>query len=323
MEPTENTYRVFFAVPAKVQILDLTGPAQVFQEARQLGAQVELTFLALEPANQVSTNTDLTLAGLKHFSEFELYPADLLFIPGVLACALTDPSFVAARVPFYKWLLRQREQGAILCGVCTGAYLLAQAGLLDGLDCTTHWKYFNDFRERFSNSRLLKNRLFVESEGIFTSAGVTSGIDLSLHIVHRNFGARIAANVAREIVLYYRRGPDDEQMNAFLKHRNHLDNAVHDVQDYILVNLDRKVNISELAMKVGMSTRNLTRKFKLVTGLTLQDYTDELRLERARKLLSEGQKVQVVATSCGYRSTNALRSLFLKKQGVLPSGLSQ
>ena len=185
--------------------------------------------------------------------------------------------------------------------------------------CTTHWKYLNDFEERFPKTQLLKNRLIIKDGTIYSSAGVSAGIDLSLYILEEVYGAVFASKIAKEVVIYLRRTESDPQLSEFLQYRNHIDNRIHQLQDIISQNLVHKINITELAQKVHMSPRNLTRLFKKTTGLTLGPYLEKLRVELAQKLLSQGEKVSSVAMSCGLKSTNQLRNLFKKHLHKLPS----
>jgi transcriptional regulator GlxA family with amidase domain len=221
---------------------------------------------------------------------------------------LKSVTFEKSNEEFYKWLIQQYGNGAKICSVCTGAYLLAQSGLLDGKKCTTHWKYLDDFRARFPKVGLITDRLFVEDQRIYTSAGVSSGIDLALYLLEVTFGPIFATKIAKEVVVYLRRTEEDPQLSVFLQFRNHLEQRVHLVQDNLAQHLDKKLTIEELAEEVNMSPRNLTRIFKKTTGITIGDYLDKLRMETASQ-------------ACGLQSANQLRSLFKKYQNNLPLAL--
>ena len=318
-----NACRVFFLVPPKVQLLDITGPAHVFYEARQFESNIELHYVSLSKNTNIQSCADVFLGGLEYFQKYELDENDILLIPGVEADLLTDKLFEQSNQDFYRWLRKQADQRAKICAVCTGAYLLAQSMLLDNRRGTTHWKYIEDFEKRFPKVQTVDNRLFVSDNHIYTSAGVSSGIDLSLFLLEEIFGPELVAKVAKEVVIYLRRTADDPQLSIFLQNRNHINERIHTVQDYILRHLQDKITISKLAQIAHMSQRNLTRTFKKTLGMTIGSYIEHIRIEKASQWLSEGQKVEYVSKQCGFNSPNQLRALFLKHKGVLPSSLAR
>jgi transcriptional regulator GlxA family with amidase domain len=314
-------YRAFFVIPPYVHLLDISGPIHIFYEAQTYDAPIETYFLSLNHENQTMTSAGVGFNRLHEFSAFQLNQSDWLFIPGLEAALINDPAFEHNNASFYAWMREQYANGAKICSVCTGAYLLGQAGLLDGKPCTTHWKYLDDFRKQFPKTLLLNDRLFVKSDNLYSSAGVSSGIDLALYLLEETFGPVFATQIAKEVVVFLRRTEDDPQLSVFLQYRNHLENRVHQVQDYLSAHLDQKTGIDALAAQVNMSPRNLTRLFKKTTGITIGDYLDKLRVERAVQLLSEGHKVGSAANSCGLNSSNQLRTLLKKYAASLPSDL--
>ncbi|TAI46816.1 GlxA family transcriptional regulator [Flagellimonas allohymeniacidonis] len=314
--------RAFFLIPPEVQLLDITGPAHLFYEAKEYGAEIQAHYLSMEASGQEISSAGLALGNLKSFSEFSLTQNDLLFIPGLESHLFFSDDFPKKNQPFLEWLPTQYKQGAKICSVCTGAYILAFAGLLDEKECTTHWKYFNDFSERFPKVKLLQDRLLVKDGNLYSSAGVSSGIDLALFLLEELFGSVFASKIAKEVVIFLRRSPGDPQLSVFLQYRNHIDTRIHQVQDAMAQNLSEKTSIEDLAEKVYMSPRNLTRLFKKTTGITIGHYLDKLRVEMAIKLLSKGEKVSSVSNSCGLKSTNQLRSLLKKYTASLPSEFS-
>jgi transcriptional regulator GlxA family with amidase domain len=183
---------------------------------------------------------------------------------------------------------KQHDKGVKICSVCTGAFLLAEAGLLDDKQCTTHWKFIDRFQNRFPKALLQGNRLFVKAGDIYTSAGVSSGIDLSLFILEELFGSGFAAKIAKEIVVYIRRTETDPQVSAFMQFRNHMDQRIHTVQDLLSQSLDKKLSIAELAAAVFMSPRNLTRLFRKTTAISIGDYLNKLRAERSVQMIADG-----------------------------------
>jgi transcriptional regulator GlxA family with amidase domain len=309
---SEYHYRAVFLVPPSVHLLDLTGPAHIFYEAKSYGAPIEISYVSLSNESEEKSTAEISLGKLKRFNDFVLGPNDWLIIPGLESELLLNEVFLKEHVQFYEWLLLQHQQKAKICAVCTGAYLLAKAGLLDRKNCTTHWKYLSDFRYRFPDAKLCADRLFVKDQNIYSTAGISSGIDLSLFLLEEQFGSVVASEIAREVVVYLRRTASDPQLSVFLQYRNHIENQVHQVQDLLAQNLNKKFTIEDLAEHAYMSPRNLTRLFKKTTGITIGKYIEKLRVERAMHLLAEGKKMDEVASECGLKSTNQLRSLLNK-----------
>lgn len=317
----DQSYRVFFIVPPDVHLLDVSGPIHVFYEASAYGAKIDARFLAIDNQAQIQSSAGLVINKLEPYSNHTLQIGDFIFIPGLDAKLIFDEDFRASHQPFFKWLKMQKRNGAKICSVCTGAYLLGFAGLLNQVECTTHWKYLDDFKKRFSDSRLHDDRLFVKDGNIYSSAGVSSGIDLALYILEELYGPLFTTKIAKEIVIYLRRAEDDPQLSVFLRYRNHIENRIHKAQDHLAQHLDRKIKTDDLASLVNMSPRNLTRLFKKTTGITIGEYHNKLRTERAIQLLANGQKVDAVSQMCGL-SSNQLRSLLKKYSNLPPSQMS-
>lgn len=312
-----------FVIPPKVHLLDISGPAHVFYEATDYGAPLELKFVSVYPtATDEISSSGLAFAQLENFQRITLKQGDLVFIPGLESRYLQDSDFHEAILAFNEWLKQQYQRGARVCSVCTGAFLLAQSGLLNGKQCTTHWKYHELLKQTYPQIEVLANRLFVQGEHIYSSAGVASGIDLALYLLEELYGTRFSAAIAREVVIYLRRGKDDPQLSVFLQYRNHLEDRVHQVQEWLAQHLNKKHTGEQLARLVHTSERNLTRLFKDTTGITIGQYLDKLRVEHALQLLKDHQKVETVAKACGLQSSNQLRTLLKKHAGVLPSDLT-
>jgi transcriptional regulator GlxA family with amidase domain len=309
MDPRSFIQAVFI-VPPQVHLLDISGPAHIFYEAACYGAPVKLAFstISSEQTESVSSST-LSFHQLTPYDQLELKSGDLIFVPGMDFSLLTDPDFLNDSGPFQCWMKTQHRNGVMICSVCTGAFLLAASGLLDDRNCTTHWKYIERFKQLYPKARLQINRLFVQDDRIYTSAGVSSGIDLALYVTEQLWGAHFAAKIAKEVVIYFRRTLNDPQLSIFTEYRNHLDDRIHKVQDILSQSLDHNFSIEELAEKVNMSTRSLTRAFKKTTQITIGEYVDKLRTERAGQLISEGHTLQATALHCGFKSVNSLRQL--------------
>lgn len=277
--------KFIFIISPRTHFLDLAGPDQVFFEAIFYKAPFELEYCSFAD-DQAGTASGLHFSHLRHYAEIEPQRGDYIFIPGMDIEVITN-SHREAMPGLFRWLFAAYENGANLCSVCTGAFLLAAGGLLNGKTCTTHWKYTQKLQQAYPRVKVQENVLFTEKEGIFTSAGIASGVDLALHIVEKEMGAYFANKVAREIVVYIRRDGGQAQQSVFMSHRNHIHAGIHAVQDWLVDHLDHKATLAQLADLAHMSTRNFTRVFKKETGITPGDYLTLLRREKIAELLKK------------------------------------
>ena len=309
---------IYFIILPKVHPLDSLGPAQLFLEAKENGAELDLHYISSTAESEQQSSIGIGFSKLSPYKNYELGNEDIVIIPGIEFSLLIDSGFKKENKQFYHWLNKQYNNGATLVSICTGAFILAEAGLLKGKKATTHWKFFNEFEQKFPTTQLLKNRLFVENERMYTSAGMLSGIDLCLYILEKEYGIKFAVEVAKELVMYFRRSESDPQLSIFLQYRNHLDDRIHSVQDIIANNLATPFVIEDLADKVHMSARNLTRQFKNITGITIGNYLTKLRVEQSVHLLAEGYTLEYASRECGLKSTNQLRTLLKKHKEIIP-----
>jgi transcriptional regulator GlxA family with amidase domain len=307
------TQRVIFFITADVHILDLAGALQAFYEAAYYGQPYDIIYIS-DRVDQVCS-AQLQLAGLKDYTTVDISATDIFIIPGFDLRQLKEPVDEA----FTTWLRKADAAGATICSICTGAFALARAGLLDNRECTTHWKYTERLRREFPALRVLTNRLFVKSDHIYTSAGVTTGVDMALFLLERRHGAEFAFRVARELVVYIRRDGGEDQESIYLQYRRHIRDDIHLIQDWIVGHLQEKIRVEELAAMIHTSPRNLTRLFKTTTGITIGQYLEKLRVEKALHLLHQDTKIGTITRQCGLQSDNQLRQMIKKHTGRLPS----
>lgn len=301
--------KITFFIPPSVNMLDLSGPAQAFFLADMLNDHYAIAYCAFR--SDISEQTGLQLSKLPHYRQTTLREGDYLFIPGFSSNLLTSTEYQEEWEAFYAWLNLQARNGVRICSVCIGAFILAKSGLLDGKKCTTHWSRLQQLKTTFSKITVLDDALFVQDGNIFTSAGISSGIDLALFIVEQEEGALFAHKVARELVVYSRRNGHHSQESIYLNYRNHLHPGVHQLQDWLIDHLDIRTNIEKLADLVNMSSRNLTRTFKLQTGISIHQYITQLRLEKARTLRnSPGITVNAIASQCGFENERQLQRIW-------------
>jgi transcriptional regulator GlxA family with amidase domain len=309
----KHSDKVIFYLNKSVHLLDLAGAVQAFYEARQYGQSYQLVFCSDDVSPVCSAG--LPFAALAHYSTIEPGPGDLLIVAGFQLRELSRAKGLL------DWLRKVAAREAFLCSVCTGAFLLAEAGLLDNGECTTHWRYTEQLRREYPRVRVLTDRLFVKCGNIYTSAGVTTGIDMALFLLEERHGPEFAYKVARELVVYIRRDGSEPQESVYLQYRSHVNGDIHTVQDWMIHHLQQKIRIEELAALIYTSPRNLTRLFKSTTGATIGQYLEKLRVEKAVHLLRQRAKVGAIPGQCGLQSTNQLRSLLKKHTGHLPSEL--
>ena len=306
--------RVIVAVLPEVEVLDFAGPVQAFHEANRHGGDYDVHVCAPEP--RVRTAQGVWLADLTPLPG-DVTGDDLVVVPGIVLATL--PSVDRS---VFRWLRQVHDRGAHLASICTGAFLLGEAGLLDGRQCTTHWSRVDDLARRFPRARVLTNRLFVDDGRITTSAGIVSGVDMALALIERRHGPLVTVAAARELVVYLRRDGAHQQQSVYLDYRTHLHPGVHRVQDWLIAHPAEKATLADLARVAAMSPRNLTRAFRQATGISIQDYRTRLRLELAKSLLHDpGMTVEAVAVRCGFESARQLRRLFKETLGEAPSHL--
>jgi transcriptional regulator GlxA family with amidase domain len=303
--------RVLVLVLPDVHLQDLAGPVQVFFEADGLGGAYRLEYCGLE--RRVRSAQGLELSDLQPLPT--VGPGDLILVPGVASSTLPFDDGASA------WLRAAAAAGARIASICSGAFALSRAGLLDGRRCTTHWKLIERLRRDSPRAEVLDNRLFVEDGGIVTSAGVASGIDMALALVEQDHGPLVVSRVAREMVVYLRRSGEQEQRSIYLDHRTHLHPGVHQVQDFIVQHPDRRPTLEELARIAAMSPRNLTRVFARATGITPKQFASRVKLQVARDLVDDPQRsVEAIASSCGFDDARQLRRLWKQSYGVSIAG---
>lgn len=317
---------LLFVIAPHSLLLDIAGPAEAFRlanlhrELRGLPPRFRLRFTG--PVAGPRTSVGLVLA------ELEPLPARLsaptwVVLVGQPSAELgrATPAIVATA----KWLagllgesLAAAATPHRLVTVCSGALLAARAGLLGTRRCTTHHELLPLLRKLAPRAQVVDNRVFLLDGPLASSAGITAGIDLALHLIAEDCGEALAASVAEDMVVYLRRSPRDPELSPFLIHRRHLHPAVHRVQDAILAAPERDWDMAALA-KVGFVTdRHLLRLFLDHAGVSPLGYLQAIRLERARQSLERGASVTGAAQSAGFRSDLQLRRAWSRQWGGSP-----
>lgn len=296
------TTDVWFVMLPGLLALDLTGPAETFVLTK--GA-FRLHYIG--PDAEITTSIGLKMTGISPLPD-TLPEGSLLVLPGVTdsANAFSTPQATKVR----HWLMRlqpeiHRQNIQLMC-VCSGALLAAKSGLLTGIQCTTHHDVLARLKTAAPAALVKENRIFVEDSGIWTSAGITSGIDLALHLINRFCGAEMALTVAREMVVWFRRSGDDPQLSPWLRYRNHLHPAIHRVQDALTAEPQKAWQLTDIAKLAHISPRHLTRLFQQHLGISVRDYLEQLRLAVAEQWLLQGRGVEQAAMAAGFSSPRQL-----------------
>jgi len=302
--------KVAFIIPPTVELLDLAGPVQVFTEAKFYGFEIDIEFYQFQEA-PVST-AGLGFEKIKNYKEAKLKEGDFVFVPGMQFEYVRSITFKAER-EFFKWLKDCSEKNITVASICNGAFALGYAGLLKDTECTTHWRRVTELQEQFPEAKVVSDILYIKSNNVYTSAGISAGIDLALAILEDLKGPLFTHKVARGLVVYHRRSGKHKQQSIYLDYRNHINPQIHEVQDFLIDNLSKENDIGSLASLVGMSPRNLSRVFKEKTGSTILEYLTLLRKEYANTMLNNPEyTIEYIASKCGFKTARQLQRILKK-----------
>jgi transcriptional regulator GlxA family with amidase domain len=303
------------------QILDISGPLAVFNEAsrqvqkssegKQAAYQIELISTAADKL--VDCYCGVSLTAHTDFRSARGHYDTLLVAGGygVMQAATIEG--------FLPWLRKQAKASRRIGSVCSGAAVLAAAGLLDGRRATTHWYYCQQIAEQFPAVKFDADPIFIRDGKVYTSAGVTAGIDLALALVEEDLGAEMALFVARALVVFLRRPGSQSQFSHSLCLQTSDRKPLRELQAWLLENLREPLTVEQMADRVGMSPRNFARVFTEQLGITPARFVTQMRLEAARRRLEESlQSIEIIAQECGFGSTESMRSAFQRVLRVSP-----
>ncbi|MFE9131953.1 GlxA family transcriptional regulator [Streptomyces sp. NPDC007148] len=295
----------------EVQSLDVTGPVEVFAGAEACCPGTYRLVTASLDGAPVRSSSGLTLVPDLALADAPV--PDILLIPGGRGTRSPDPRLV-------DWL---REHGRVvgrLVSVCTGAILLARAGLLDGRRATTHWAYCDTLARHHPEIDIDPDPIYVRDGHVSTSAGVTSGIDLALALVEEDLGRETALNIARHLVVFLRRPGNQSQFSAQLAAQTARREPLREVQQWITEHPGDDLCVESLAARARLSPRHFARAFRAETGTTPGRFVDRVRLEHARRLLEDtADGVEEISRASGYGTPEAMRRAFVKALGAAPA----
>jgi len=296
-----------FIIPPTVEILDLAGPVQVFTEAKFYGYDLSLEYYSYK--SEIISTSGLLFNNIKDYRAADLREGDYVFMPGMDNKYVSSMDFKTER-EFFNWLKKCSDKGILVCSICNGAFALGHAGLLKDTECTTHWRRIEEMQNEFPQAKVISDILFKKSNNVYTSAGISAGIDLALAILEELKGPLFTHKVARGLVVYHRRSQDHTQQSIYLDYRNHISPSIHKVQDYLIEHLADENSVGDLASLVAMSPRNLSRVFKEKTGTTVHEYLTLLRLEYAKTMLNNPEyTIEYIASKCGFKTARQLQRI--------------
>ena len=307
--------RVVVLVVPPVDEFDLVCPIQVFGAANRLASKFIYSVEIATNRKKLEVQGEaglLSFLAQTHYKGLERGFDSLLLVCGLGTRKVRDQALFA-------WLRRVAPSVRRLGSVCVGSFLLAEAGLLNGKRATSHWRFSKELALRYPTVKVASELVWVKDENIYTSAGISAGIDLALAWVEEDCGAPIAQEVARELVLFLRRSGGQKQLSVTLSAQASEMKAIQELQVWIMENLRKKLSVQVLADRVAMSVRNFERVFTRELGKTPAHYVLQMRAEAARRQLeSADQGLKQIAVACGFGSTDSMRRAFLRSVGTTP-----
>ncbi|CAL1520141.1 GlxA family transcriptional regulator [Chitinophaga sp. MM2321] len=303
-------------------LLDIAGPCDVFTIANKvLGSDpslhaggYEILLAAPDATKKVITQSSVELLCPLRVTEIDR-PIDTLLIAGLGTEFLNN-----THQGFYKWLREMYPRMHRVGSVCIGAYALARAGILDGKRATTHWEFSQDFQDTHPQVKVDTNPFFIRDGNVYTSGGVSSGIDLALALVEEDYGREVAVKVARKLVFYLKRPGYQSQFGVLLDEHSLTNTVAGKLRPWMTAHLDQDLSVEQLAIHMNMSPRNFARVFLKESGLTPAKFVEKLRVEIARKYLEETDlSMEQIAEKCGLGGTVSMRRVFLRHLMISPS----
>jgi transcriptional regulator GlxA family with amidase domain len=307
--------RIIVITVPPVDELDLVGPLQVFSAVNRLAGRVVYAVEVVSNAKGSKVDGEggmLAFLAQGHFRRVRGKFDSALLVCGVQTRLAHDPELFA-------WLRKYAATARRLGAVCVGAFLLAEAGLLDGRRATAHWKFGRELAKRYPKVKAESNPLWVRDGNLYTSAGIAAGIDLALAWAEEDCGAAIAHEAARELVLFLRRPGGQQQLSVSLASQASEMKAIHELQIWIAENLQKRLLVRDLADRVTMSVRNFERVFTREAGRTPMQYVMEARVEAARRQLEQTERgLKQIASAVGFGSADLMRRAFARVVGMPP-----
>jgi transcriptional regulator GlxA family with amidase domain len=310
-----SSRRIVVVVVPPIDELDLVGPLHVFSAVNRLAGSTIYTIEVVTNADRLTVEGEagvLTFMARHHFKKVAGVRDSVLLVCGLGTRSVRDATLSA-------WLRKKAVEVRRLGAVCAGAFLLAEAGLLNGRRATAHWKFGREMAARFPGVRVEHDPLWVKDGNLYTSAGLSAGIDLALAWVEEDCGAGVAHEAARELVLFLRRPGGQPQVSVSLAAQASEMTSIRELQIWIAEHLETRLSVEDLADRMSMSVRNFERVFTREVGTTPSQYFLQMRVEAARRQIERTDKgLKQVAATTGFGSIDVMRRAFVRLLGITP-----
>lgn len=309
--------RVWFLTCPGGELLDVSGPWAVFGYANDvLGRAVYELELVTPSGGPLRTRHGIVIGASRRLPQRpSRYPEIVLVAGGSPRSAVPEPEAALA-----GWLRRHHARVGTLVSICTGAFVLGEAGLLDGRTCTTHWRFIDALRRRFPAAEVVDAGIFVRDGHVWTSAGITTGVDLALALVEADHGRDVAMAVTRQLVLFVRRSEAQVQVSEMLRRQEKEPDKLRNLSSYVLEHIAEKLPVERLASAVGMSPRSLSRWCRAQLGQSPADYVRSHRVDEVRRLLVDtALPLKDIAERSGLRDVSTLWRICKERLGVSPA----
>lgn len=299
--------KVVIAGPPPVQILDVAGPLEVFSSVPDYNVQL----VTPEDGTALRISHGLSLSDAIPISDVN-GPIDTLIIAGGPGAesGIYEKNFV-------EWIAARAKESRRVASICTGAFLLAEAGLLNGKKVVTHWHFCDQLARDYPEIHVNPEPIYLKDGSTYTSAGITAGIDLALALVEEDHGHQVALNIARQLVMFLVRPGGQSQYSHMLSHQAVTSRPLRELQVWMLEHLRENLSVEALAERVGMSARHFARVCVRETGMTPAQFAERMRVEAAQQMIdSSTLGLKQIADTCGFASADAMRRTFLRVLGV-------
>lgn len=306
---------IVFVVHDGVQILDVTGPAAVFAEANAVAGKPFYTVRIASANGGILQTTSAVQLATQSLKSIRMQSVDVLLICGGDENRLLT---LADNASARRWITQASARCKRFGSVCTGVFLLAELGLINDSRVATHWESCGELQSRFPGIEVDENALYVEDGKLWTSAGVTTGIDMCLAMVERDLGVDVANRVAKTLVLYARRPGYQSQFSAMLSAQQKAGAPFAQLVNWMESNLTEVLDVPQLAARAAMSERNFYRRFTESVGQTPARFVETLRLDQVRHLLSTRSTLKEIAARTGFATTSQMSKAFERRYGVTP-----
>ncbi|BFM17073.1 DJ-1/PfpI family protein [Maricurvus nonylphenolicus] len=313
---TTSTRTLCFVAYNGFMTLDYSGPASVFSSANAIAEAplYKIKLLSVE-GDLIASESGIEMM-TQSLKSHRFKATDTVFVPGANLPFLQD---ACDNQVLIQWLKKAKTKVGQMASVCTGAFIFAEAGILEKAKATTHWAACNQFQQLHPDIELDQEALYLQNDNVWTSAGVTTGIDMALAMLEQDHGSDLMGQVAKALVIYAHRPGNQSQFSSLLDQQLNAGDQFGALINWLEANLDKPIKVEQMADQAGMSERNFYRRFTETMGVSPAKYLEIQRLERARQLLVDGNTIKRTCHLVGFKSEAAFRTAFKNRFGLSPS----